>query len=132
MSLPISALYAGLLGLLLLVLSAAVSRQRLRFQVSLGTGDQPQLEAAIRAQGNFVEYTPLALILLGLAEAQGAPMALLHGLGIALLAGRILHAWGMHQPGSLGSGRRIGIVLTWLMMLAASLANVGYAVSALS
>lgn len=129
MTLPIATLYAGLLGLLLIALSLGVSRLRARFRVSLGSGDQPELEAAIRAQANFVEYAPLALILLALAEVQGASAGLLHGFGAALLVGRVLHAVGIRQPGGLGLGRRVGTALTWLMILAASVTDIGYALS---
>ena len=64
----VTPLYAGLLGLMLLVLSALVSRQRLRHKVSIGDGDVPSVRAAMRVQANFVEYVPLALILLVLLE----------------------------------------------------------------
>jgi uncharacterized membrane protein YecN with MAPEG domain len=126
MNLPITTLYAGLLGLLLLALSMAVSRHRMRARVSLGTGNDPQLERAVRAHGNFVEYVPFALILLALAEAQAAPGWLVHALGAALLLGRLLHVWGMSRPDGLGQGRRFGIALTWLMILAASLTDLCY------
>lgn len=120
MSLEITALYAALLGILYLLLSANVSRYRLSGRVSLGDGNNPKLAQAIRAHANFAEYVPLALILLGLAEAGGAKGGMLHAFGAALLLGRLLHAWGITQPNSAHGTRKIGIVLTWLVIFGTS------------
>lgn len=88
----ITALYAGILGLLYLPLAANVIRIRRSDSISLGDGGNPLLERRIRAHGNFAEYAPIALILIALAEAGGSPYWLIHGLGIALVAGRAMHA----------------------------------------
>lgn len=121
MSVTIAPLYAGLLGLLLLVLSYRVSGHRRRHGVSLGDGGHKDLQTAIRVQGNFVEYVPTALILLVLLELSGQPFWLVHGLGAALFLGRILHAQGLTaNPAGKSFGRLTGILLTWLMILAAS------------
>lgn len=132
MPVTITPLYAGLLGLLLLVLSFRVSMQRRRHMVSLGDGGQPALQAAIRVQANFVEYVPLALVLLALLELTGQPPAVLHVLGAALFLGRILHAQGLtSNPGGKSFGRMWGVLLTWLMLLAASLLLVLRAITGL-
>jgi uncharacterized membrane protein YecN with MAPEG domain len=120
MALEITALYAALLGLLYIYLSFRVSKHRLAGHVSLGDGDNPQLAQAIRAHGNFAEYVPLALILMGLSESQGAAAGLLHVLGGGLLLGRIAHAWGISQPNAVHNARKLGIVLTWASIVAAS------------
>ena len=88
----VTMLYAALLGILLVILSWGVSKVRLRERVSLGAGEVSDLESAIRAHGNFIEYVPFALILLILAESAVAHSWLLHTLGGSLLAGRLLHA----------------------------------------
>mgnify|MGYP001297428748 CR=1 FL=1 len=62
--LTMTALYTGLSALPLVVLSLLVVRERGRARVSLGDGGDAQLQKAIRAQGNFVEYTPLALLVI--------------------------------------------------------------------
>lgn len=121
MQLEITALYAALSGLLLILLSAAVSKKRLGAQISLGDGNDATLNSAIRAHGNFIEYVPLALILLALTESYGTSPVVLHVLGASLIAGRLLHAWGMSQPNAVGSGRKLGTVLTWGMILITSL-----------
>lgn len=120
---PVTAMYAGLLGLLLILLSAQVSRQRRRARVSLGLGGDAELERAARAQGNFIEYVPLGLLLLLLLEPEITRLWILHVLGTMLLLGRILHAVGMYPRGRAINGRFWGTALTWLMILGASLLN---------
>ena len=117
----VTMLYAALLGILLVVLSWGVSKVRLRERVSLGAGEVSDLESAIRAHGNFIEYVPFALILLMLAESVATQSWLLHALGGSLLAGRLLHAYGIRQPGSTNNYRKFGAALTWLMILVTSL-----------
>lgn len=117
----VTPLYAALCGLLLLALSLRVVRLRQKLQVSLGDGGQPELQAAIRAQGNFAEYAPMALLLLFLLElTRDAPVWALHLLGAALFLSRAIHAWGVltSAPRSRPkSGRPIGIVMTFAMLL---------------
>mgnify|MGYP006233553957 FL=1 len=67
-SLPITALYAALCGFLVVALAANVVRYRLGKKVSLGDGGHKDVNRAIRAHGNTVEYIPLALILMALLE----------------------------------------------------------------
>ena len=131
MSYDVTLFYAGLSGLLLLVLSFQVVGLRRRHQVGLGSGDQPALERAIRVQANFCEYVPLALLILLTLELSAAlPTVVLHALGVALALGRFLHAWGLSRTGGVSRGRFIGTVLTWLMLLAGSLLAVGMALGA--
>lgn len=121
MPVTITPIYAGLLGILLIVLSLRVSMQRRRHNVSLGDGGHESLTAAIRVQGNFVEYVPTALILLVLLELSGKPAAMVHAFGAALFLGRVLHAQGLAaNPGGKSFGRLWGILLTWLMLLGSS------------
>lgn len=123
MSFPVTTVYAALLGLLLVYLSSRVSQNRRRARVSLGLGEDAELERAARAHGNFVEYVPLALILMMLLEQETAQSWILHLLGAALLSGRVLHAVGMNARAPVNAGRFWGTALTWLVILAASLLN---------
>ena len=123
MSFPITTIYASILGLLLIYLSARVSANRRRARVSLGLGEDKGLERACRAQGNFIEYVPMAVILLLLLEQELIDGWLLHTLGISLVLGRILHAWGLAQKRSVNRGRWWGAALTWFMIVATSLLN---------
>ncbi len=114
-------IYAALLGLLLLVLAGAVVRLRGKHKVGIGDGGHEDLALAGRAHANFIEYVPIALILLLLLEYRGVPAWALHGLGGGLLLGRLLHAWGLSQSRGTSPGRAIGILLTWAVLLITSL-----------
>jgi hypothetical protein len=129
MPFKITALYAGLNGLILLVLAIRVARQRGRSQVGLGTGGDATLERAIRIHGNAVESIPIVLILLGLAEACGSSPILLHGIGVALTLGRLLHIWGLTQSSGVSFGRAAGMSLTWLALGVGAVRALAYGIS---
>lgn len=93
--LPITSTLAALSALALFGLSVAVSLARMKARVKLGTGEDERLLRHIRAQGNFVEYVPLALILCGLAEYRAVPSSWLLLAAGLLIVGRILHAAAM-------------------------------------
>jgi uncharacterized membrane protein YecN with MAPEG domain len=116
MPFKITALYAGLNALILLVLAMRVARQRGISKVGLGTGGDAVLERASRIHGNAAENIPIVLILLGLAEAGGSSPFLLHGIGIALTLGRLLHVWGLMQSSGASIGRVAGMSLTWIAL----------------
>lgn len=117
MTAPLTACYAALLAILVVVLGLLVVRERVRQRVSLGDGGKTPLVAAIRVHGNAVENIPLALLLLLLLELNGAAPLALHAYGSTLLAGRLMHAWGLGQPRNVNRWRQLGMVLTWLAML---------------
>jgi hypothetical protein len=123
MSIEITAIYAGLLAFLYLALSYRVATRRMRFQVGLGTGQNTELERAIRIHGNFAEYVPFALLLLGLFEAGGGPAWAVHAGGAGLLVARVLHAVGLTGSSGRSPGRFAGVVTTWLIMLALAIGN---------
>jgi uncharacterized membrane protein YecN with MAPEG domain len=128
MIVPVTAVFAAVIGILLLVLSFQVVRFRLKYGKSMGVTDDRDFEAAVRAHANLVEYAPLGLIMLALAELNGVAGGLVYWTGMALVVGRILHAWGMiNGRGGPHKARMAGIVLTWLAILVAAillLANV--------
>lgn len=118
---PITALYAGLLTFLLLVLSFRVIGVRRSAKVEIGDGNDQKLLRRVRVHANFVEYTPYALILIGLLESLKAPGMMLHGLGATLLLGRILHAYALSQTPHIMSMRVAGMFLTFTVLGAAAL-----------
>ena len=110
----IVALYIALNLLLNPVLMYRIGKIRMRKQISLGDGNNPELLGRIRAHGNFTETAPLALIgLIGLAMLK-APSLALHIFGAAFFIGRLLHAHGMTQKNNAGKGRLIGTLMTLL------------------
>jgi uncharacterized membrane protein YecN with MAPEG domain len=106
-------IYAALLALLYVYLSVRTIGVRRRVQVALGAGENPEMLRAMRVHANFAEYVPLALILIYLVEAQGTAAWLVHALGVALLLGRCLHAYGVSQVKETFFFRVSGMVLTF-------------------
>ena len=104
MLLHATALYAGILALLLMYLSFGVIKLRKSQRVSIGDGGNEDLKRAMRVQANCAEYAPISLILIALVEATGWSLWFVHGLGIALVAGARPACGG---PG----GRRRGLYL---------------------
>jgi uncharacterized membrane protein YecN with MAPEG domain len=125
-------LYAGLLGLLYLPLAANVIRIRRADRISLGDGGNALLERRVRAHGNFAEYVPIALILIALAESGGGSALLIHGLGIALVLGRAMHAFALSSLTLRLKARVGGMVLTLTVIGIAAATCVGIAVQAMA
>jgi uncharacterized membrane protein YecN with MAPEG domain len=123
----ITSLYAGLLGLLYLGISGWVIRVRVQQKVFAGDKGDPVMANAMRLHANFAEYVPLALILILLAEMQGAPALALHALGGGLLVARIMHALGMASQPHVSALRGGGATLTFLVLLMGGAANIGHA-----
>ena len=116
-------LWAALSTFLYLWLAAQVIRGRWRSRTGFGDGGDRRLQRAIRAHANFAEYVPLALVLLALAELQGGPPWLVHLLGALLLAGRVIHAFGISREPEVSGSRQLGMTLTFTVLAAAALAN---------
>ena len=123
----VTPIYAALLTLLFLVLTWRVIMYRRAKLISLGDNDDKALRKRMRAQANFVEYAPLALLLMLMTEMQGAPALALHLMGLALLAGRILHAYGFSLTPQRIILRQIGMVLTLGVLLVSALGLLGHA-----
>jgi uncharacterized protein len=117
----VTPLYAALLALWLLVLSARVSRLRMDRGVMLGDGGDPLLQRVIRGHANFTEYVPLALLLLAILELSRFSIYLLHALGATLLAGRLLHGYALCYTREWRFGRFWGTLPTFLVMTLAAL-----------
>ena len=115
----VTTLIACILAVLFIRLSFGVIRLRRHHKVGLGSGGVDDLERAIRAQANFAEYVPIALILMACLELNSAPLWLIAILGIGFVAGRVIHAKGMNQPPPHFRDRVIGMkfTITTLIML---------------
>jgi uncharacterized protein len=116
----ITALYAGLLAILFLVLSIRVIQKRTN--VSLGDGGDAELLRRIRGHGNFAEYVPLMLLMMALLEYGGAtPVWLLHALGITLVVARVLHGIALSFTDKWKFGRFYGTLLSFIVLLVLAL-----------
>jgi len=115
-----AALWAGLILLLLLVLSGLVVRQRRRHRVAIGDDGIPELVRAQRAFGNAAEYAPAGLAALALLAIAGAGAGLVHMVGAVLFVGRVAHAVGLSLTAGVSLGRTAGMLLTWTAWLVAA------------
>lgn len=117
-----TAFYAGIFGLVYIILTVAVARERWRYRVGLGTGENcPRLEQIVRIHGNYIEYVPLGLILMMLLETAGWSVVIIHILGGTLLLGRLFHMIGIYKTPGASVARGLGMGFTLLMIIAASI-----------
>lgn len=116
----ITALYAGLCGLLLLGLAVLVVARRRSARIGIGVSDDRELERRVRAHGNAAEYVPIALLLLLVAEMSGLGGTWLHVAGITLVGSRLAHAFGLTRSAGTSPGRFVGTLGTWIVILALS------------
>lgn len=128
MVLPVVSVFiAALAGFLQLFLTYQVIRHRRKERVAVGVTGSIDLQRAIRAHGNFVEVTPIFLILLVLAESMDSYLWWIAGLGCAFLVGRGLHAYSMlvdeKRTPPRFQKRVAGMMLTLGTLLAASLSG---------
>ncbi|MCX2981568.1 glutathione S-transferase [Halieaceae bacterium IMCC14734] len=112
-------LYTALLGLLFIPFTLRVGTYRIKNNILIGDGDDPEMLRRIRGQANFIETVPLALILLIMMELCGAGDTWLHALGALLVFGRIAHYVGLTEVGP-GLLRPIGMMSTLLVYLVPS------------
>lgn len=125
-SLPITitALYASLLALLMLVLAGAVVYFRVRRDTLLGDDGSALFNSVIRSHANLVEYAPITLLLMLIAELNSVNGLFLHGVGVVFTLGRLAHAYGMlRAEGGMHAGRAAGTLTSWLAMAALAITN---------
>jgi len=120
----ITVLYAGLLGVMSLLISFKAGSLRGKLGVSIGDGGHQELLLAMRRHGNFVEYVPLTLLIIALLEMNGGPPLAIHLLAGGLILFRFAHAVGLKADTMAGAGRFIGAAGTALVLLVASLWSV--------
>jgi len=106
MAFQTTALYALPLALLGLVLWFRVTKMRADLKVSIGDSGNPALHERIRQHGNFIEWVPMVLVLMVVAEGNGASALWLNLAGALLLAGRLIHPFGL-KAGNAGHPLRI-------------------------
>lgn len=112
-----TALYALPLALLGLVLWFRVSMVRAQLKVSIGDAGNPVLHERIRQHGNFIEWAPWVILLMALAEGNGAGALWLHISGGLLLAGRLIHPFGLKADNPAHPLRYVGNTASLLATL---------------
>lgn len=117
MDLPITSALAGAAAIFLVLLSFPIANLRRANRLSAGDGGDEVFNRKIRAQANFIEYVPLAIIAIGLVEMNGASQLLVCGLAATLAVARVLHAFGLWSGVLIA--RALGALLTFAVLLAA-------------
>ena len=120
--LTIVPIYAAILAVMFVALSIRVIALRRASKLPLGFQGDVALERRVRAQGNFAEYVPLALLLLAFVEMRWAPAWLVHAMALVLVAGRLSHAYGVSQLRESFAFRVSGMAMTFTVILSAALA----------
>ncbi len=108
MNLEITSLYAVPMAVLMFLLWLNVVKRRSAAKISIGYGDDTTLHEKIRRHGNFIEFVPMVLVMMALAEMNGANGIALHSAGILLVVSRAAHPFGLHQNNALHVLRIIG------------------------
>lgn len=113
-ALPITLVAAGGAAIINTWLALRIGRVRTTAKISIGDGGDLSLIARMRAQANFVEYTPIVLILIGAIELTQGSALWLWGVMALYLIGRVGHALGMD---GMPVGRLAGTLISLLTML---------------
>ncbi len=130
MLVPITALWAALLTIVLVALGFHVGAARSRAGISILHGDDMRLATAIRRHQNFLENVPIALLLMALIELNGGPSMLLNALGALLLLSRIAHPFGLHHEKMQNPLRAVGAGGSFLVIVVAAGVLLWQAISA--
>lgn len=118
----LSAIYIAILVIGLVPLAIMVIRLRRGNRIGIGDGGNQQLARAIRVHGNYAENAPFGMILLIMLALLGAATWVIHAVGLAMIAGRAAHAYGLSKTSGASMGRVMGMVLTQTSLLMGGLA----------
>lgn len=115
MILPVTLTIAAAAAVLNLWLAMRIVRGRFSTKVMTGDGGDPMMLGRMRAQANFIEYTPFVLILMGLIEMAGGSATVLWALGAVFVLGRFAHGLGMDRA-TPNVFRAAGALSTWAVL----------------
>jgi uncharacterized protein len=124
---PITSLYALPLTIIFFALWINVTSNRSKLSQSIGDGGNVDLHERIRKHGNFVEWVPMVMMLMLLAEARGTGATWLHAAGILLTLGRVLHPFGLKADNPVHHLRiagNMGAILAMLILFVALVRSV--------
>ncbi len=114
MTLPITSILAGVLGLWLVVLSSRVIGGRQSNPDDQGADDV--LSRRIRGQANFVEYVPTALLLFALLEFREFNSIFLAVLAALFAFARVIHGYAFAFTDHWRFGRFYGTAITFIVI----------------
>jgi len=113
-----TALWSGLMVLLMVFLAARVITSRRANRVLLGDGGSAELALAARVFGNASEYIPAGIGAMVALTLLGIPGLAIHVIGGMLFLGRLIHAFSLSNRKPT-IGRVVGMALTLLALLGA-------------
>ena len=113
----ITSFYTSLLLIFYFFLSIKTIRARRKTKIAIGHNENLLMLRAMRAHSNFAEYVPFSLFAIYLVETHGANPLFVHFLGLSILTGRILHAYGISQENENFKFRVSGMMLTFNSLL---------------
>lgn len=119
----ITTVTASVLSIILIILSIKIVTLRKRYKISLGADGHEDLARAVRAHGNFAEYTPITLILILCAEANKANWVVLFILALFFILGRMFHAYAFIYNKQHFKFRTRGMILTFSILICLSILN---------
>ena len=119
-ALDVAGFWSGLLLFVLIALSVNVVVSRNRHRVLLGDGGVEPMNVAVRAFGNASEYIPIGIGAMILMALLGAPVWVMHVVGVLLFPGRAVHPFGLSTAGRPKPARLIGMVLTYAALVTAA------------
>jgi uncharacterized protein len=114
MILPITMSGAGAAALINFWLAMRCGQARTKENVMVGDGGNDLVMRRMRAHADFIEYTPIVLILILLVEMAKGTSTWLWAVMALYMLGRIAHAFGMD---GWMKGRMIGTMLAMLSMI---------------
>lgn len=116
MLLPTTLCLAAAAAVINIWIAMRVGRMRHAAKVSVGDGGNEMLVRRMRAHANFIENTPLVLILIAAIDISDKGAKWLAVVGAVYMLGRVCHALGM-DGGSLQWARGLGTLVTMLTQL---------------
>ena len=115
-TLPVTLTIAAGAAFVNIWLMVRCGQARTKESVSVGDGGNEFVIRRMRAHANFVESAPFVLILIAALELTAGTNNWLWSLGILYIVGRLAHGLGM-DGGSLGKGRMVGTLITFVTLL---------------
>ena len=116
-ALAATALYAAHNAIVLLVLTGATGRHRVRTRIMMGDGGDLHLVRLLRGHANAIEAMPMFFVMLATAALLGAPAFAVHAIGLPFTIGRALHALHFIQADAPAWQRGAGFGLSFLAFI---------------